>query len=320
VTDSIEGDWQEAFRYGPSSDDVDCYYIFAPVGVGAIELFQLDVMLAYGQVLRGGITVVTADGTAHRLERTSNEDTTIVRDPDQFRLAIEGLFTLTSGAPGRFRLEATSIDDAMQVDVEVRPATKHTWPTVGYDYFTTLDSSVQGSITIEGARTPFQARGAFEHATYDAAANGPKVQLPPFWHYEYIAWDEGVSPFGSILWHLLDETGHQIDQTSLATSGPRGAGGTFETFDLIYGDVRRVDGILLPQSWDVRATKDAEEFSYRSRVRHVASSSTRGDGFLVSFVLDCEGEHRGPSGIRRFSGVGRSEYIKWTLNPVELEP
>lgn len=188
----------------------------------------------------------------------------------------------------------------------------------GYSYFTTLDSTMRGTITIDGTSVDVVGRTAFEHATYDEAQHGPRIELPPFWHYEYVAWDAGGAPFGSILWHILDEAGEQIDQTGIGTSGPSGASKTFDSFDLAYSDVQERDGILLPRTWEVHAANGDETFAYRSSVRHVASSTPRGDGFLVSFVLDCTGVHNGPAGIRHFTGTGRSEYIKWTLNPVEL--
>jgi hypothetical protein len=73
----------------------------------------------------------------------------------------------------------------------------------------------------------------------------------------------------------------------------------------------------VPGSWDVQATKGAAELSFTSTVRSVVSCAPRDGGFLATFVLDSRATIRTAGETRQLGGVGRSEYIEWTLNPVE---
>ena len=120
--------------------------------------------------------------------------------------------------------------------------------------------------------------------------------MPPFWHYEYVVWSGGRHPFGSLVWNMLDGDNGQVDAASFTTSHPAHQDTTYDSYELMYGEVREFEGQRVPWAWEVSATKGDESLRYRASVRQPLAMDPRGAGFLADFLLDCEGTYHGPDG------------------------
>ena len=139
-------------------------------------------------------------------------------------------------------------------------------------------------------------RAAFEHAVYlPPSDTSERVEMPPFWHYEYVVWEGAGAPFGSLVWNMLDRDERQVGASSFTTSHPSGRDITYDAYELMYHEVREFEGHPVPWAWEVSATKGDERFHYRASVRRPLALDPRGAGFLADFLLDCEGEYPAPT-------------------------
>ncbi len=313
-------DWDAVYRYGPAgSGRTDGYWVFAPAHDGDIELFQMGTILAGESATSFATAVVTSAGEVRHLRLPRNSSEAVGRHEGAFRIELGKYFTLTSDAPHEtFRIETEDPEHGVSADLEIRPVSSHPWPVAGYQYATTHDSIIDGTITIDGTPHRLSTRCAFEHAVYlPPSDTSERVEMPPFWHYEYVVWDGTAEPFGSLVWHMLDPDDTQVGASSFTTSHPAGRDITYDAYELVYDEVREFDGRPVPWAWDVSATRGDEHFRYRARVRRPVALDPRGRGFLADFLLDCEGEHRGPTGATVLRGRGRTENLVIRHNPAE---
>jgi hypothetical protein len=313
-------DWDAVYRYGPSgTGQTDGYWVFAPVHDGDVELFQMGTILAGETAVSFATAVVTASGDVRHLRLPRNSDEEVVRHDGAFRIEVGKYFALSSDAPHEvFRVETSDPEHGVSADLEIRPASGHPWPVAGYRYETTHDSIVEGTITIDGTPHAVSTRAAFEHAVYlPPSDTSERVEMPPFWHYEYVVWEGAGTPFGSLVWNMLDGDDRQVGASSFTTSHPSGRDLTYDAYELTYHEVREFEGRPVPWGWEVSATKGDERFHYRASVRRPLALDARGGGFLADFLLDCEGEYTGPDGETLIRGRGRTENLVISHNPAE---
>lgn len=235
-----------------------------------------------------------------------------------------GSLTLTSDDPDRvFRIQARDDEQRLAADLVVRPATPVVWDVGGSAFYgTTLDSTLEGTITIDGETTSVSTLCAFEHMRAAESEGKPtEGGWPAFWHYEYVQWADGGAgaPNGSILWHRTDE--HDVLDATAGLHVSDGEGGAivYDSYELDYKDVEDHDGRPLPGSWEVRATRGDETFTYRANVRQIVTSPPSGAPGLSELLLDCEGVHQGPAGATTLRGRGRAEFLVVSYNPCALD-
>ncbi len=318
-------DWPDVFRYDAPKRDTDGegYWIFAPIIVGEIELFQLSVV-SLGERLRElRFTVATADSVHDfRLHPepgakvvTSQQ---VVWSTERFHIAAAPYFDFSSDSPDRsYRIQTLDPETGTAADLVVRPAARHHWQIAGSNYLTTLDSILEGTITIGGKAHAVSTVCAFEHSTWAVPADSPPDgAMPPFWHYEYVHWSDGERQFGGFLWHILNSAGERRPPSGVITAYPGDSVAEFDSYEIVYKDIADHQGLQLPRCWEVTATKGAESFTYRAEVRRIiASTNRKGYGFS-DFLLDCQGRYSGPGGDVVLNGRGRTEYIAKSHNPV----
>ena len=318
-------DWPGVFRYDAPKHDTDGegYWIFAPIIGGEIELFQLS-FVSLGERLRElRFTVTTADGV-HDFKlhpEPGNKVVTsqqVIWSSERFRIAAAPYFDFSSASPDHsYRIKTLDPGTGMAADLVVRPAARHHWQIVGSNYLTTLNSILEGTITIGGKSHTVSTVCAFEHSTWIVPANSPPDgAMPPFWHYEYVHWNDGKRQFGSFLWHILNSAGVRSPPSGVITAYPGDSVAEFNSYEIAYKDIADHQGLQLPRSWEVIAKKGEESLTYRAEVhRIIASTNRKGYGFS-DFLLDCQGRYSGPGGDVVLNGRGRTEYIAKSHNPV----
>ena len=251
--DASAHDWQGFFQYHTDDSDrkVDGYWLFAPMLSGDIELFRIGVMVKGTQVQRCGASIVKAG----EVRLFAPGEPQITRGGDGFRFQV-GSLTLTSDDPDRvFRIQARDDEQRLAADLVVRPATPVVWDVGGSAFYgTTLDSTLEGTITIDGETTSVSTLCAFEHMRAAESEGKPtEGGWPAFWHYEYVQWADGGAgaPNGSILWHRTDE--HDVLDATAGLHVSDGEGGAiaYDSYELDYKDVEDHDGRPLPGSWEV---------------------------------------------------------------------
>ena len=312
-------DWRDVFQYDAAKQGAEGegYWIFAPFLEGEVELFQLSCLLFAGGLRELRTTVVTPDGACNfTLPRDASEaDKKIIYGADQFQLGFGPNVTLSSEAPDRaYRIQTWDPKNEVRTDLEIRPATKLLWTIPGSHYITTLDSVLEGTITIKGADHKVSTLCAFEHSSWGKPSLGVN-KMPPFWHYEYIQWNDGQKPFGSFLWNILNDADEQLQSAGFHTAYPgRGDVASYDSYEVTYKNVEECGGVAMPQAWEVKATRGSESFHYRVKVRTVLHAA---HGMFCDVLFDAHGIYHGPNGDIPIHGRGRTEYICSSYNPAK---
>ena len=252
-------DWPSIFQY--ATDDLstsgDGYWLFAPMLTGEIELFQVSTMVVGEMVEEFATTVVTPAGVRRHATHgmrgeTPTPDQRAVRHADRFLLEAGPLLTISSDAPDReYRVQTNDPVNGVSADLRVTPATFLHWDIERSNYRTTLDSHLEGTITIDGTAHEVSTLCAFEHSSWPVAAPGapplPKA-MPPFWHYEYIQWSGADEPFGTFLWHSLGNEGEKVQASEFHASSPAHTNASmFDSYEIVYKDIDDHDGRMLPR-------------------------------------------------------------------------
>lgn len=314
-----DGSWDDVYRYAPEGvPQTDGYWVFAPMLDGEVELFQLGTMLTGNDLTSFATAVVTSSRGVHHLRLPRNGGERVIRHDDAFRIEIERYFALTGNSLEEFRVQTTDPENGVSADVRIRPVSGHAWPMRGYRYTTTHQSILEGTITIDGTPHVVSTICAFEHAVHrPTATDGEPVVMPPFWHYEYVAWARAPQPFGSLVWHMVDHDGAQVEPSSFTTAHPMEQDTTFDSYELDYREVEEFEGERVPWAWTVSATKGDRNWRYHARVRQPLALDPRGTGFLADVLIDCDGTYRGPEGKTELRGRGRAEFLAISHNPVD---
>ena len=96
-----------------------------------------------------------------------------MRHRERFCLEAGSHLTLSSDDPERvYRVQTTDAVNGVRADLQVTPATPLFWDVVGSDYRTTLDSIVEGTITIDGTAHAVSTPCAFEHSSWTVPSPG----------------------------------------------------------------------------------------------------------------------------------------------------
>lgn len=212
-----------------------------------------------------------------------------------------------------YRIQAQDPENNISIDLNILPHNFHWWSS---GYFGTLDSKIEGKVTIKDKTYPALGMGSFEHS-FGRFDQPIKID---FWQYEVVSWYGKKNCYGSLIWSWLDEKGKEARRLKSATSLPDKKYHLFDSLQIKYLDMKIKNGKRIPTSWQVIAKGKDGTLEYTARLIAMDEILIHpsSDFWEVHYLIECEGRFIGIEGnIWEIRGKGGGEYVVNRYNPLE---